>query len=357
VAPAVSEDVWSEHDTNPDAIEAALREMLRERHAANQALAPARVLNLIVVVDRSWKGEIANRLDRVGRYHASRTILCAVEDGRDALDAVAVMSYQDTAGGGIGVMHEKVEIDMGPDHLNALETIVDPIVISELPTVLWCPHGHDEAITQLRGLTDVMLLDSDDMPDADEGLARAQDELRSAYVVDLAWLRTTPWRERLAASFDPPERRGLVSAIEGLTIRHQTTSTASALLMAGWLGSRLNWFTRPLAAANGAGVRGRAYTASSRYIDIRLETAEQEVPGLAGVTVSCRGYELSLDRAEGGLCARESVPGRGEHTWLVLGASRGEGGILGEGVRQAHLRDPTYGPALEVARGFCSHGG
>ena len=49
-------------DTTPDAIDAALRELLRERHAANQALAPARVLNLVVVVDRDWKGEIANRL-------------------------------------------------------------------------------------------------------------------------------------------------------------------------------------------------------------------------------------------------------------------------------------------------------
>ena len=35
-----------------------------------------------------------------------------------------------------------------------------------------------------------------------------------------------------------------------------------------------------------------------------------------------------------------------EHAWTVMGASRGEGGILGEGVRQALLRDPTYRPAL-----------
>ena len=89
----MTEDVWSEQGTTPDAIEAALREMLRERLAANEALAPARVLNLVVIVDRSWKGEIANRLERVGRYHASRTVLCAVEDGRKALDAVAIMSY------------------------------------------------------------------------------------------------------------------------------------------------------------------------------------------------------------------------------------------------------------------------
>jgi hypothetical protein len=30
----------------------------------------------------------------------------------------------------------------------------------------------------------------------------------------------------------------------------------------------------------------------------------------------------------------------------VLGASRGEAGVLGEGIRQALLRDPTYAPAL-----------
>ena len=34
----------------------------------------------------------------------------------------------------------------------------------------------------------------------------------------------------------------------------------------------------------------------------------------------------------------------------MLGASRGESGILGEGVRQALLRDPTYAPALAAAR-------
>ena len=35
----------------------------------------------------------------------------------------------------------------------------------------------------------------------------------------------------------------------------------------------------------------------------------------------------------------------------MLGASRGEGGILGEGIRQALLRDPTYRRALDCARG------
>ncbi len=35
---------------------------------------------------------------------------------------------------------------------------------------------------------------------------------------------------------------------------------------------------------------------------------------------------------------------------LIIGASRGEAGILGEGIRQALLRDNSYGPALKAAR-------
>jgi hypothetical protein len=79
------------------------------------------------------------------------------------------------------------------------------------------------------------------------------------------------------------------------------------------------------------------------------------VPGISGVTVACPdGFSLSLDRGRGGLRARQRDPSGREREWQVLGASRGEGGILGEGVRQALLRDPTYGPALEAARRFCA---
>jgi glucose-6-phosphate dehydrogenase assembly protein OpcA len=349
----VSEDVWSAQDTKPDAIEAALRELLRERHAADQALAPARVLNLVVVVDRSWKGEIANRLERVGRYHASRTVLCAVEEGRETLDAVAVMGFARPSPGGICVMREQVEIDIGPDHLERLDTIVDPVIVSEIPTMLWCPHGHEEAVRALRGMTDVMLLDSDDQPDASDGLARAQERSEWAYVVDLAWLRTTPWRERLAASFDPPDRLAALTRIANFSVRHQPSSQASALLLTGWLASRLGWEAAALGAMNGAGLRGAASRSGGAPIDITLEPVQQDVPGLAGVTVSCdSGFSLSLDRARGGLRAHERFASDGEREWQILGASRGEGGILGEGVRQALLRDQTYGPALRAARVF-----
>jgi hypothetical protein len=203
----------------------------------------------------------------------------------------------------------------------------------------------------------VVLVDSDDAPEPAVGLERAEHELSSAYVVDLAWLRTTPWRERLAASFDTPARRAMLAGVDGFTVRHHANSTASALLLAGWISSRLHWDIRPLESVNGSGLRGRAYTDSPRYVDIRLQPFQQDVPGLAGVTVAWQaGCTLSLDRAQGGLRAHEYSPDRGGQEWLVLGGSRGEGGILGEGIRQAHLRDPTYAPALSAARHFCLAG-
>ncbi|TMM03180.1 MAG: hypothetical protein E6G05_08265 [Actinobacteria bacterium] len=344
----MTEDVWSAQDTTPDDIESALREMLRERHAANQALAPARVLNFVVVVDRDWKGEISNRLQRLGRYNASRTVLCAVEEGRQKLDARAVMRYEEPAdGSGLGVMLEEVEIDLGPEQLERLDTVIDPVIVSELPTMLWSPHGYDEAVRVALDLVDVILLDSDDLADPPEAFARATELLRSAYVVDLAWLRTTPWRERLAASFDPPKRRAALQRIANLMVRHQPASAASATLLAGWLCSRLRWDAEPLGSGNGAGLRSVA-DAPEHDVEIELEPVEQEVPGLVGVTVGCGDvFSLSLDRGPGGLRAHELPSDR---TWRVLGASRGEAGILGEGVRQALLRDPTYGPALAAAR-------
>jgi glucose-6-phosphate dehydrogenase assembly protein OpcA len=350
----VSEDVWAAQDTNPDAIEAALRELLRRRHAENEALVPARVLNLIVIADRDWKGEVSNRLERVGRYQASRTVLCTVEERRRTLDAVATVAFEEPGAGTLGIIREHVEIDLGPEHLSGLQTIVDPVLVTGLPTMLWSPHGHDEGVRALLPLLDVVLIDSDDLPDPSDAFARAEELREYAYVVDLAWLRTTPWRERLAASFDLGRRRDALHAMTDLEIRQQETSTACGLLLTGWLASRLGWSVERLADGHGR-LHGVA-TRDGGQVQVRLEPlsrGDQDAPGLGGVTVACEGgLSLSLQRGRGGLDATETEAGT-RRQWKILGASRGEGGILGEGVRQALLRDQTYVPALDLAQELC----
>src|SRR5213079_661598 len=140
--------------------------------------APARVLNLIAIVDREWRGEIENRLEKVGRYHASRTVLCAVDPRRTTIDArVRLIADEEPQAGEFSLTHEHVVVDIGEQHVKSLDTIVDPLVVAD-----------------------------------------------RAYLVDLAWLRSTPWRERIAATFDPPTFRPQLGAITSVQVRHHPES-------------------------------------------------------------------------------------------------------------------------------------
>src|ERR671916_483927 len=105
----MSGSVWAGQGVTPSEIEVALRDLLKERHARSEAYVPARVLNLVVITDREWRGEIQNRLDQVGRYHASRTILCCVESGRRTIDAWATTEGERASSPtDISVLHEQV---------------------------------------------------------------------------------------------------------------------------------------------------------------------------------------------------------------------------------------------------------
>ncbi len=343
------DDVWRDEDTTPGAIEAALRRMFAERHKEEQAYVPARVMNMVVIVDKEFRGEIENRLTRVGRYHPSRLILLAVEPGRKRLAATVRIGTDDAPkSGSISVGRERVELTIGDRHVAKLDTIVDPLVVSDLATMVWAPHGHPEAVDALRRLAQIVLIDSQDEPDVEAALTRADDLSNDTYVVDLSWLRSTPWRERVAAAFDSPHRRPELRAIAGVTVRYREDSLASGLLFCGWLASRLGWEPGGLSAGRGR-MTGFCHT-RRQDIKINLEPVELSSPGLAGVTIDlASGAAVSLDRAPGGLRAMRRERNGVERAWIVMGASRGEGGILGEGVRQALLRDPTYRPALRSA--------
>ena len=377
---ARSDKVWSEQGTTPDRIEAALRRLLIEEHDERGDVAPARVLNMIAFVDREWTGEIANRLRGVGRYHASRLLVLAYEPKRTRLDARVILATdEDPQPGALALLRETVVVELGDRHLDDLVTISDPLVVTDLPTLLWSPHGHHEIVDELMPLAQAVLIDSVEEPDVAEALDWACRVSDSTYVVDLAWLRSTPWRERVAATFDPARMRPELSSLECLEIRHHPDSTVAAMfdppwlrgelgilstvtvrhhpastvaagLYVGWLSSRLGWQPPRLVGHDGT-LAGIAH-AGRQDVSLRLQEApELQVPGLEGLTVeTAAGRMLRLDRGPGGLRARFAGPREAAREWTIPGASRGETGVLGEGIRQALLRDPTYLPALRAAR-------
>jgi glucose-6-phosphate dehydrogenase assembly protein OpcA len=378
--------VWSAEGTTPDAIEAAMRELVKQRHGENGGLAPARALNMIAFVESRYGGEISNRLARVGRYHASRLVVLSYDPARTRLDARAVVSTDtEPSEGELGLLRETVTVEIGERHLDDLVTIVDPLVVTDLATLVWSPHGHPEAVDTLLELAQAVLVDSLDDPSWREAIGHACSLRKRAYVVDLAWLRSTPWRERVAAAFDSRAMRAELQRIEMVAVRHHPDSTVAAMLLVGWLASRLGWEVSTLsqsgavltgtALAPGSPATGAARapgapatgaeamsadaeddprtraTGADRAIAIRLEQApEQDVRGLESVAIATTsGRRIGLRRGPGGLRARSRDAGGHEREWTILGASRGESGILGEGIRQSLLRDPTYSPALEAA--------
>jgi glucose-6-phosphate dehydrogenase assembly protein OpcA len=133
-------------------------------------------------------------------------------------------------------------------------------------------------------------------------------------------------------------------------VRYRPGSDVAALLLVGWLASRLGWRAGEL-TSRAAGRRGRA-RAKRGEVSIVLDASDgMRVPGLAGIELeTADGMTLCLDRGTGGLQAKLRDPKGRERAWTVLGASRGEPGILGEGIRQALLRDPTFKGALVAAR-------
>src|SRR5918997_1144199 len=258
--------VWSAQDTTPAGIEGALRKLLsEEQHEGESPLAPARVLNLVAIVDREWKGEIANRLDGVGRYHPSRTLLIAVEPRRTSMDAWATLEAdQPDDPHELALARERVEVDVGPEHLPGLASI--------------------------------------NVPEPRAALQRAGEMAARAYVVDLAWLRSMPWRERIAATFDPPAWRPALRELSSVTVRHREGSEVSAALVVGWLASRLGWDPDPL-EPYGTALASRARS-NGHEVSLRLQPAGLDVPGLVGVTLeTVSGATMSLDRGPGGLTA------------------------------------------------------
>src|SRR5207248_5620808 len=75
--------VWSAEGTSPSAIEGALRQLLEQQYQRDEAYAPARVLNLVAIVDREWRGEIVHRPERPGRSHPAPPLGAAGEPRPD----------------------------------------------------------------------------------------------------------------------------------------------------------------------------------------------------------------------------------------------------------------------------------
>ena len=247
----MSEDVWSARDTTPSAIEAALRELLGKRYQEDRTFVPARVMNLVVIVDRGFRGRggepararrplppvaAADRRGRRGPHRSSTPSRPSPPRTRCTSPGTSpsgASAWRSTSGRSTSTASTRSSTRC-----------------SSRTSRRWC--GRRTATTRrsrrCAGWPTSCSSTARTSPRSREAFERAADLARSAYVVDLAWLRTTPWRERIAATFDPPPMRRALGAIDKVVVRHRADSTAAGVLLCGWLASRLGWRAEALVA-------------------------------------------------------------------------------------------------------------
>jgi glucose-6-phosphate dehydrogenase assembly protein OpcA len=220
-----------------------IREVERELgrlRAASTALDEAprlrtSVMTHIAWVPERWVEAVQGVMSELGERHPSRVILLfpLPEDERDAIEAEVDLRCFMREGEEREVCSEVVALRLCGDRVHAPASIVQPLLVPDLPVFLrWrgeMPFGASE-FEQLVEIADRLVVDSREWGDPVSAFTRLAERFDAVAVSDISWARTRPWREATAALWpDVADARRLRVA----------GPKAEALLLNGWLSARL----------------------------------------------------------------------------------------------------------------------
>jgi glucose-6-phosphate dehydrogenase assembly protein OpcA len=223
------------------------------------AVMRARVFNLLVYVSSDEAlNEVNELLGEVTVAHPCRAIIMKAErEGADVDIEMFVSSYCLPAGGtqAGNLCCEEVTLCASGRFAVELPSAAEPLLVPDLPVFLWWrdqPRLGDEVFKKLGHAADRVIFDSADFlePYTDLlALAELLQKERAAHtgLSDLNWARLTSWRGLLANFYDVREYREALDNINRVRIEYVAPEAKpqeiapKALILAGWLASRLGW--------------------------------------------------------------------------------------------------------------------
>jgi glucose-6-phosphate dehydrogenase assembly protein OpcA len=232
---------WRGEDVRLDEVVAELARLHRALQDAGRGQAMARTLNLVVAPSSSVAAKaVDDALAGLGAHSPSRTLVLRRHTSHRLDAELAIEDELPDAAGRVGVCHDRVTLTADDSRLEHAASLLAPLLLSDLPTVLWLPEP-DSPIPDRRLLdrAEQVLVDSS----AGDGTAlrRLGELARSARVHDLAWGRLEFWRASTAAAFEPPERRVLLPRLARLDVHYEGDALSAGLLLAGWVAARAGW--------------------------------------------------------------------------------------------------------------------
>lgn len=219
-------------------LESELNALRASETEAGQPFQRTSVMTHVAWVPEPWVDAAENVLEGLAERHPSRTIVLLPEpDAGDALEGEASIECFPT-GGERQICTETIRIRLKGDRSVAPASVVQPLLISDLPVFLrWRgePEWDSGEFGQLIDVVDRLIVDSTEWESVPECYARLAEFFDRVAVSDIAWARTSRWRAQLATLW--PE----IAAVDRIRV---TGTAAQAHLLAGWLRSRLG---RPVA--------------------------------------------------------------------------------------------------------------
>jgi len=239
-------DLWQEtaRDPNADPDAAVLR---------------ARVANLLVFVsNEAVLDDVHQMLSELTAIHPSRVLAmlgAPAATDQDIEMWVESICQTDKRTGVRRLSCEEITLKAQGKFVVELPSAALPLLMPDLSTFLWwrnAPSVSDKVLDKLLRATDRLVIDSAEFANPQRDLIEtdklySEDGYDHVGISDLNWARLTFWRELLADFYDVAGYQTWLDSIDSVQIDYvapeldETSVAPQALLIAGWLASRIGW--------------------------------------------------------------------------------------------------------------------
>lgn len=350
-------------------IEDALTQLWMTSQTGGRSSMQAYILNLIIFAGSATNASDAQKIAaRVGQMHPSRTIILHTEDGGASRLRAWISAQCEYSGAMERSGSEQIMLEAAGDGIRQLPGTVIPLLVPEVPVVLWWSGDglfNHPIFPALMDASDQLVIDSSVFSDSVQMLARlhalGSEEYPGVAFRDLAWARLTPWRELTAQFFDAPPSRPYLDGIQRVQVTYAYADEGQynpeqALLYGSWLASRLAWETIPNLRRFG---REMMIVMRDEDAPVTLEFSAQHAPDLpagcllsatliaqAGETIATFTIERADDREH--TVVKMAVHGQTTQERIVPMHEGSVAEMLAEEVSTVR-RDRVYDEALAVA--------
>jgi glucose-6-phosphate dehydrogenase assembly protein OpcA len=185
----------------------------REQTSSGGVLRACAMTLLVIAGDEADAEQVRRTLGVLMHDHPSRAILLRVAAGRSAATEESPGNVNEMSArvfaecwmpfsGNQQICAEGIEITAGAAQLTEAARLLVPLIVPDLPVVLWCrgaPTFTPVVFEPLFRLAGKVIFDSSSAADPRAAIAALQAlHERGLRVADLAWTRLTGWREMIA---------------------------------------------------------------------------------------------------------------------------------------------------------------